>query len=103
MEQMQFEEISSLTKETVLTNREKVVDFFGDNRAWYEKLLAGGQRFGRTSLDSQKEFDADGKGDEDDLPPLDPSRITEERAVTILSFFQEYPEAQKAFTEYANL
>ncbi len=25
---MQFEEISSLTKETVLTNREKVTDFF---------------------------------------------------------------------------
>jgi hypothetical protein len=82
-----------------LKNREKVVDFFGDNReTWYKKLLSGGTTFSKVSLDSHQEYD----GDENDLPPLDPLRITEERAGSIAKFFAAYPEANEAFVTYSS-
>jgi hypothetical protein len=86
-----------LSEETILNAKEVVTDFFGDNREWYKKLLAGGATFGRVPLDSHEDFE--GENDED-FPPLDPQRITEGRAKNIARFFIEYPEAFQDFLQY---
>lgn len=99
---MQFSgEQFDINVELVKSNAEIVTDFFGDNRKWYEQLKNGGQMYGKVSLTSSNEYDEDDKNpDENDLPPLDPSKITEERAKSITAFFRETPEAKKAFEEY---
>ena len=79
----------------VLANPETITDFFGDHRECYEKLKKGGTLYLRTSLDSQEEWEADG---EDDLPPLDPSKATnEQRAKNIAGFFREHEDIKKLF------
>ena len=104
MEQNTFNEVvKKIDVDFILANREIVTDFFGDRRNWYEKLVRGGSTFNKTSLDSQNEYDIDlsdeQKDDEPDLSPLEPNRITEERAKSISVFFEEYPEAKKMFLE----
>lgn len=81
----------------IIENKEITADFFGDNRNWYQKLKKGGTLYLRTSLDTQESWDNDG---EEDIPPVDPARITDHRAMSIKAFFEEYPEAKKAFLEY---
>lgn len=100
MTQQGFEgEKFQITREFIVDNKENITDFFGDNRhSWYKKLLAGGSTFTRTSLDSQESFE----GEDDDLPPLDPERITENRAENIAKFFVEYPDAFQSFLQYSN-
>jgi hypothetical protein len=100
MTQQGFEgEKFQITPGFIVDNKDNVTDFFGDNReSWYKKLLAGGITFPRTSLDSQESFE----GEDDDLPPLDPKRITENRAENIAKFFAEYPDAFQSFLEYSN-
>lgn len=100
MEQVLFEgEGFKISPDFVVANAEVVTDFFGDNRKEYEKLLKGGVKYLRTSLDSSLPFDEDRPG-ESDLPPLDPSRINEQRAKSISGFFEEYPDVKAAFLEY---
>lgn len=101
IEQIQFSGVQfNISEDLIKRNNEIVTDFFGNKRNWYEKLKQGGQTYGRTSLDSSNNYDEDGKNpDENDLPPLDPSKITEERAKSIAAFFRETPEAKKAFEE----
>lgn len=94
---------TGLTTDFILGNKEIVTDFFGDNRTtWYAKLLQGGSTFLKTSLDSQDEYD-EGTTEEmtPDAPPLEPERVTPERAKNIEAFFVAYPEARDAFQEYA--
>ena len=82
----------------ILSNKETVVDFFGDNRnTWYQALLRGGSTFGRVSLDSKEDFTTD---DEIDLPPLNSEAVTENRAENIAAFFRENHEAAEEFREY---
>ena len=77
-----------------------MIDFFTKNRDWYQKLQNGGSTYGSTSLDTNKAYDVDGKNpDENDLPPLEPTKITQERADKISHFFKEYPAAKVAFME----
>lgn len=90
----------AVTPEIIIENRELVTDFFGDNRSWYESLKNGGQTYGRTFLDSQEDFNVDGNGDDMDLPPLEPAKITQERAKSIAAFLKETPDAQMAFAVY---
>jgi hypothetical protein len=97
IEQQGFKEEVTLDASFVLENGELVTDFFGDNREWYQKLMDGGSMYGRTSLDSQEDFNAE---DEHDGAPLEPLRITEGRAKSIALFFKEYPDAKTACIAY---
>lgn len=101
------ESVAILTVEYILANKEVITDFFGDNRKWYQILVKGGMKFGKTSLDSQEEYDVDLPDPEfeadRDLPPLDEKKLTEARAVNVSKFFEEYPEAQAAFKAYAGI
>lgn len=101
MEQMKFNgDQFDINEEIIIRNALIVADFFGSKRNWYEKLKHGGQTYSRTSLDSSNNYDEDGMNpDENDLPPLDPSKITGEKAKNIAAFFRETPEAKKAFEE----
>lgn len=90
-----------ITADLLTKERELVVDFFGDHREWYEKLLRGGQKYPRTSLDSKSDYDVDNENpDENDIAPLDVELLTEVRAKSLIGFFQEYPEAEKALKDY---
>lgn len=107
MEQQSFEgEGFQIGISYILDNKESVADFFGDSRdTWYKKLLKGGIKYPKTSLDSNEEYDVDldiEKMEDTDLPPLDPEKITEGKAANIVTFFEEYPEAKKAFLAYAS-
>ena len=101
------ESAAILTVECILANKDVVTDFFGDNRKWYQMLVRGGAKFGKTSLDSQEEYDVDLPDPEleadRDLPPLDEKKLTEARAVHVSKFFEEYPEALVAFKAYAGI
>ena len=86
-----------------ISNREAVVDFFGDNRTLYDRLVRGGATYPRTFLTSEDSFDTDLRSDDpsnEDLLPLDPSRINEGRAENIVKFFEEYPDAKESFIAY---
>lgn len=97
----EINESANFTKDFIMNNGEIIVDFFGDKREWYDKLKSGGSTYRKTSLDVVDGFDEDGLGVNDqDLPPLDVSRLTEERGVQIESFFKVYPEAKRAFLVY---
>lgn len=104
IEQRQYEgEGFVLSSSFILEQAELVTDFFGDNRDWYYKLQNGGSTYGKVSLHSAEAYDIDGKNpDENDLPPLDPAKITQERAETIRLFFKVYPAAKEAFMDYYN-
>ena len=88
----------------ILENKETVTDFFGDNRHWYAKLLAGGQRYSKVSLDDNKvssEINEDPNGNgEAEIVSLDPTRITEGRAENIVRFFEEWKDAKEDFIAY---
>ena len=91
-----------LDDKMVLENKEAITDFFGDNReTWYKDLLAFKSiEGGRISLDSQEPFDVDLPDDRvDDLPPLEPNKITPLRAKQIALFFESNKGARVAFLE----
>lgn len=97
MEQQSFEEEGfQIGTSYILEHKEGVVDFFGDNRGWYLRLLAGGSTYKRTSLDSQRDFEGEGDAD---LPPLEPERVIA-RVDDIARFFGEYKDAKRDFLEY---
>lgn len=101
MEQQGFTENGfTIDPSFILGNKEAVVDFFGDNRKWYEQLLKGGSTYVRTSLDSQEIVEGEDSNGENDLPPLDEKRVTDGRAETISKFFTEVPGAKDAFIAY---
>ena len=106
MEQMNFEgEGFDLSSKLIIDNKDLVTDFFGDNKDWYTLLLQGGSTYKKISLDTQKEYDKDLADDyltttSTDLPPLDPEKITEERAKHIIAFFEENEKAKEAFMSY---
>jgi hypothetical protein len=91
-----------ISKDFILNNKETVTDFFGDNRQWYAKLLTSGQKYTKVSLDgSEINEDPNGDGTEE-IPPLDPQRITEGRAENISKFFEEWKEVKEDFIVYYN-
>jgi hypothetical protein len=103
MEQKTFTENGyEIDKVAILSDKNLVMHFFGDNREWYKKLQHGGSTYGKVSLDSQEFFEEDNDDaiDGEALPPLDSERITEARADSIASFFREYKEACGLFLEY---
>jgi hypothetical protein len=94
-----------VTPDTILNNKEVVVDFFGDNREkWYKLLSRSGVIHKKVILSSNEELPS-----ETDptvaMPtqqlPFDPSVITAERAKSIADFFSEYPAALVDFLEYS--
>ncbi len=90
-----------VSKVFILENKDTVTDFFGDNRHWYTKLLTSGQMYSKVSLDSTEEINADPKGgDAPEIPPLDPTKITEGRAESISKFFEEWKDAKDDFIAY---
>ncbi|MEN9552387.1 MAG: hypothetical protein RI935_764 [Candidatus Parcubacteria bacterium] len=98
-----------ITPEIILKNKEMVVDFFGDRRDIYALLKRPGTTRPSVSLETQEALphDEDKHKDESDqrpMPidqlPLDPNRITEQRAEHIALFFRESPRLLAEFLEY---
>lgn len=108
-EQMGFEERGfNINAGIILENTEKVTDFFGDNRKFYEELRKGGGTLNRVNLDSSEDYDVDlDPGDmaiEDrDLPPLEPKLINEAKAGHIAKFFEQNHLASAAFLRYISV
>lgn len=96
-EQMSFKEGGfQIDTAFIIANKEIVTDFFGDNRHWYEKLLGGGSKYRKTSLDARDENANPEEGD----VYLDEKNITEGRAESISKFFEEWKEAKDDFDMY---
>ncbi len=86
----------------VLNNRNIITNFFGDRRkTWYKKLSEdGGITFGRVGLEDRDPKLLEKLEGEDDLLPLDHTRIDGLRVKNIIAFFEEFPEAKKDLLEY---
>jgi hypothetical protein len=84
----------------ITENKEIISDFFGDHRDVYDQLVAFSKNKGaEISLHSQ---DIGFESEDDDVySPLDPVRITQERAAIISDFFTENPSLSALFMEYS--
>ena len=109
-EQMGFDSESGFKIEVpmILSNKETVVDFFGDNRDWYDQLKKGSSTLNRVNLDSSEDYDTDldpgdMKAEDRDLPPLEPKLINEIKAEYIAKFFEQNPAANAAFLQYISV
>jgi hypothetical protein len=95
------EEGFDISKEFILDNKETVVDFFGDNRRWYDKLHTSTLVYSKVNLDYKGELNEDPKGGgATEIAPVDPLKISDGRAENISKFFQEWKEAKRDFIEY---
>lgn len=104
-EQLQGE-LFPIDVETILQNKEKVTDFFGDHRnTWYKDLVQfKSPTGGGASLDSWEKYDIDLPVEQQvDLPPLNPEKINDERAKIISLFFKQNEGAQAAFLKYVGV
>lgn len=97
----------------VIEHKEQIVDFFGDNRDWYKKLVQGNTNraydisTSKTSMEVTRPknlvwlHDEKALAIDEDNPPLDPLLINEGKAESIAKFFHEWKEARDDFIAYS--
>jgi hypothetical protein len=92
-----------IDREYILTHRDTVLDFFGDNReTWYRKLNTPGIKYAKVSLD---DTDAElnlmpwEKEKAADFLPLSMLKLCD-KVDSIVAFFDEVPGAKEALREY---
>ncbi len=93
----------TIDREYILTHRDTVLDFFGDNReTWYRKLNTSGIKYSKVSLDdTEAELNLmPGEGEKDnDFLPLSMLKLRD-KVDSIVAFFEEVPGAKEALKEY---
>lgn len=103
----------SLSVDYVLKNKEEVVDFFGDNREWYKKLLSGNTNRSYSLVQEGGDLlrkppqptlwlhTEDALAIDEENPPLDSTLINEGVAEAVVRFFENNKEAGAAFIAYS--
>lgn len=93
----------AIDREYILTHRDTVLDFFGDNReTWYRKLNTSGIKYAKASLDdtdAELNLTPGEKEKAGDLLPLSMLKLRD-KVDSIVAFFEEVPGAKEALKEY---